>query len=209
MRAFSRFKHTISVGIESLLDQVENQQAVAAASIRDVERALARVRMQRKRCERQLSDLEQARQSAAEAAAQWMSRARELHGDRPKALECLRRHHTSDALRVRREQEIEAQRQLKAQLDADEQAVEARLVELRRRCMELSAREARGLAMAHDANDVDALFDRWEARLGDAATTMDRGASDAFEQHFARAEEQAALEAELDCLWSGPRGGQG
>ena len=58
MRVFHRLKQTLSVSIESLLDQVENQEAVVIATIREVEQGGSRVRVHRKGCERRIDVLE-------------------------------------------------------------------------------------------------------------------------------------------------------
>ena len=91
MRVFHRLKQTLSVSIESLLDQVENQEAVVLATIREVEQGASRVRIHRKQCERRIDALEQTIQRQSTDARQWRDRARRLRTERDKALECVRR----------------------------------------------------------------------------------------------------------------------
>ena len=109
MGVFNRVRYTVVAGIESLLDQVENQEAVVAASIRDVERALARIHVHRKRCERRIGQLESELSALAEEIRTWRDRTLRLRDDREQALECVRRSRTSERNRQQRQAELQGQ----------------------------------------------------------------------------------------------------
>lgn len=204
MRIFHRFTHTVSASIDSLLDQIENQEAVVAASIRDVEQGLARVRVHRKRCERRIGELEQRLEALSSDSRLWKERTARVCSDRQKALECVRRHLAAEQARATHAAELEQQRGLSEKIAADERAIEKKLTELRSRHAALSSREARSVAQAGvNTGDLDAVFDRWEARIegaeafGDPAPT-----ADAFMRALSREEEQARVEAELERILS-------
>lgn len=207
MRVFHRFRHTVTAGFESLLDQVENQEAIVSASIREVEQGAARVRVHRKRCERRIEQLEQRIAALEGEARSWRERAVRLKEDREKALECVRRLRVAEQARAAHVAELGQQRGLREKVLLDEQAIDARLVELRTRAAALSSREARSNAQAsaHHATDVDAVFDRWEARLDGAAVYDTAPPVDTFASALSREEEEAATAAELERLLASER----
>jgi phage shock protein A len=205
MRVFHRFTHTVSAGIESLLDQVENQEAVAKVTIRQIEEGAARVRSHRKRCERRIGELESSSSLLTKDSELWQERARRLRDDRDKALECVRRHLAAESARKAQAAELEQQRALRSKIMLDQQAIEAKLSELRNRCAALSSREARCNAQSSVASggDIERIFDRWEARLDGVEGTIETApAVDYFAESLTREEERARGEVELERLLS-------
>jgi phage shock protein A len=203
MRIFHRFTHTVSAGIESLLDQVENQEAVARASIQDIEQGAARVRGHRKRCERRIAELEARLDALATESELWKQRAARFRDDREKALECVRRHLACAQSRTAHLAELEQQRCLRDKIALDQQAIDAKLIELRTRCAALSSRQARCAAESgpHSAADVERVFDRWEARLDGAEGVIEGAPSvDYFAQALGREEDRVRTEAELERI---------
>jgi phage shock protein A len=205
MRIFQRFSHTVSASIESLLDQVENQEAVARATIQQIEQGAARVRGHRKRAERKIAELEARLDAAASEAKVWKERAARMPGDREKALECVKRHLAAEETGKATRAELEQQRALRDRIAADQQAVEAKLTELRGRCAALSSREARCAAeAAAEPGDVERVFERWEARLdvteGGVETQLH---TDSLAREFGKDEERARIEAELEKILAG------
>ncbi|HMJ14270.1 MAG TPA: hypothetical protein VK524_22800 [Polyangiaceae bacterium] len=203
MRIFHRFTHTVSAGIESLLDQVENQEAVARASIQEIEQGAARVRGHRKRCERRIAELEAQSAALATESALWKQRAARFRADREKALECVRRHLAAEHSRSAHLTEIEQQRGLRDKIALDQQAIETKLSELRARCTALSSREVRASAQsgAHCASDVERVFERWEARLDGVEGGIESAPGiDYFAQTLTREEDLVRAEAELERI---------
>jgi phage shock protein A len=202
VRIFHRITHTVSAGIESLLDQVENQEAVAWASIEEIEQGAARVRGHRKRSERRIQDLE-ARLVALEAESKlWKERAVRFGSDRDKALECVRRHLGAEQGRAPHTLELAQQRALRDKIVLDERAIETKLSELRARCAALSSREARCVAQTGvSGGDIERVFDRWEARLDGTEGIADTESTlDHFAQKLSADEEQTRVEEELDRI---------
>lgn len=204
MHVLKRFSQSVSVRFEALLDQIEDQEAVVAATLRQVQQGAARVRLHRKRCERQVTQLEQAGAELAAQAEIWRERARRSRDDRQKALECAKRYRAvlraSEDLRQRLEQE----RALLGRLLEDERAIAAQLGELERRRAALSSREARANARTGcgELGTVDGVFERWEARIEERETLAESTAAvgDSFASGFEREEEAEALERELASL---------
>jgi phage shock protein A len=206
MRTFHRLKQTLSVRIEALLDQVENQEALVVATIREVEQGAARVRAHKKACERRIHALGQKGDEHERQVALWRDRARRLGGDREKALECVRRMRAASQAKDDARAELERQEALLRSISEDEQTIDEKLDELRRRRTALSSREARAGAEVgvEGLADIDSVFDRWEARLEqrEALSESRSAGADSFAAKLTREEEAVALDAELDRLLS-------
>jgi phage shock protein A len=204
MRLFHRLQQTLSIQVGSLLDQVENQEAVVVATIGEVERGSSRVRVHRKGCERRIDDLERAIAQHESDARLWRDRARRLKEDREKALECLRRVRVAEALAATAREQVDKQRALLESLREDERAIEGQLGELRRRRAQLSSREARTDAQAGvaDLGDINGVFDRWEARIEGREVVAESRTpgKDSFARKLSEEEEATALLADLDRL---------
>jgi phage shock protein A len=202
VRIFHRITHTVSAGIESLLDQVENQEAVAWASVEEIEQGAARVRGYRKRSERRIRELEAQLVALETESMLWKERAVRLGPDRDKALECVRRHLAADQSRTAHSAELAQERGLRDKIVLDERAIETKLSELRARCAALSSREARCLTQTGvSGSDIERVFDRWEVRLDRAEGIAETESTlDHFAQQLSADEEQARVEAELDRI---------
>lgn len=209
---FQRCQITLSSRVDHVLNRVENHEAVVAAAIGEAREHAARARVKLNRVRR---DGEQLRQRAAQLgsdARRWEERAvATAQSDRDAARECLRRKRLAGEEKVRLEAEATAHATTERQLAEDIRRVEERVRELQRRRHTLSARAERAEATLAAAPDEDGLlsgiedvFERWEGRL----TAQEIHAElplDHFAEGYERAEDQAALDAELDALLA--RGG--
>jgi phage shock protein A len=204
MRVFHRLQQTLSIHVGSLLDQVENQEAVVLATIREVERGGARVRIHRKGCQRRIDELERAIEQHEADARLWRDRARRLKDDREKAIECVRRVRAAEALAATAREQVAKQKDLLESLLEDERVIEEKLGDLKRRRAQLSSRQARTDAQAGvaDLGDIDGVFDRWEARIEEREVVAESRtpAKDSFARQLSEEEEAAALLADLDKL---------
>lgn len=207
MRVFQRVSHSVSFGIESLLDSLENQEAVARATIRQMEQGAGCVRVRRKAAERDLAKLEELAVKARRDVELWSERALRLKEERDKALECLRRRNSAEREAERLAQQIDQQRTLLARIREDERAIDAKLAEVKQREAALVSREVRAKANANvgSLSDIDGVFDRWEARIGDdeAGIEASRPLHDTFAKELDDDEESARLEAQLAALVTG------
>jgi phage shock protein A len=204
MKAFQRVKRSFTVSVESLLDRVENQEAVAAAAIRSVEQSTARVRLQRRRAERRVQELELELERVRQQAGVWRERAVALRQQHERALECVRRGCDAERTGNRIQEQLDAQRDIVERVARDEQELVSKLDDLKRRQTLLGSREARAEALggACCGEDVELVFDRWEARVEERELRADSAleAPDALERELRANEERAELERELDRL---------
>jgi phage shock protein A len=207
MRVFQRVSQSVSFGVESLLDSLENQEAVARATIREMERGAGRVRVRRKAAERDLAKLEEQGDKLRREVTLWSERAFRLKDDKEKALECLRRRNAAEHDVARTLAQSEEQRALLARIREDERAIDEKLAEVRQREAALVSREVRAKAQANvgTLSEIDGIFDRWEARIGDheACADASRPAVDAFARQLGDEEEQKRLEEQLEALVQG------
>lgn len=206
MRIVRQWTKSLSLSVESLLDDLENHEARVNALLREVERGSVRIRAQRAGCERRLSALEQACEQQRADEQRWRERAVRLQDQRERALECVKR---SRLARERAEQmarDADKQRELLAQLVADEQAVQAELGELQKRRAALLSRDARAVASSalhgESAAEIESVFDRWQARVEEreAQCSLGRPQVDSLERELRGEEDRAEVERELDAL---------
>jgi phage shock protein A len=197
----------VSFGVESLLDSLENQEAVARATIRQMEQGAGRVRGRRKAAERDLGKLEEQLAKVRRDVELWSDRALRMKEERDKAIECLRRRNAAERETERLAAQGDQQRALLARIREDERTIDAKLAEVKQREAALVSREVRAKATANvgSLSDIDGVFDRWEARIGDdeASIEASRPLHDAFAKQLDDDEEAARLEAQLAALVSG------
>lgn len=204
---FHRYRISLSSRVERVLDQVENHEAVVNAAVKEAREHAARARVKLNRVRR---DGEALRERAARLTAdaeQWQQRALLCaEKDRERARECLRRRSAAQAEHDRLQREATAHERLEKQLTSDLQRVEERVRELQRRRHTMAAREQRAEAAALTTegeigllDDIEDVFERWEGKLAETEIRADLDHDD-FEDAFAHAENNAALDAELDEL---------
>lgn len=208
MARFKRWTHGVVASIDSLIVQVENHEAQVASTLRDLERGVARSKVQLMRVERDGLALRQALGEEREARARWRERAkREEQEDR--ALECLRRFKRSENRVIELGHNQAEHARVEQQLKRDIQALERRLIELRQQRNTLRTRQSRAEAFNVvqgngdvQGGEIGEMLERWETRI--AETEVTSGClvriSDSFDEEFLDAEETAALKLELRDL---------
>lgn len=204
---FHRYRISLNSRFERVLDQVENHEAVVKAAVQEAREHAARARVKLNRVHRDGEALRQRAEKLVADADQWQERAiRCAESDRERARECLRRRSAAQAERERLQREAAEHERLEKQLTSDLRRVEERVRELQRRRNSLSAREQRAEAAALTAphetgllDDIEDVFERWEGKLTETEIRADLD-HDTFEDAFTHAEDNAALDAELDEL---------
>jgi len=205
MARFKRWTHGVVASIDSLIVQVENHEALATSTLRELEQRVARSKVQLLRVERDGQALKQALVEEREAATRWRDRAKREEQE-ARGLECLRRFKRSQnrVSELSRNQAEHAR--VERQLKRDVKILEQRLVELRQQRNTLRTRESRALAfnVVQGSGDIERaeigeIFERWETRV--AETEVSSGclvtSVDGFDEEFLDAEEAAALKLEL------------
>ena len=206
MSRIQRWKLSMTSWVDGVLSQIENHEAAVNAAIGDVRQATARARVQLKRVERDQASLRESLAQEESAAARWRTRA-VAAADEEAAIECLRRHKSSEQraalLRTRLLEHERSEHELREGV----RVLGARLAELNERknlmCTRQSRAEAaRGMALpAESSADLEDLFDRWEMRVGEIELASERAEPiDAFESRFQQVEERAVLRAELEAM---------
>lgn len=207
MKVFRRWKTSIAASFESVLNQVENHEAIAIEVIREAQEAAARARVKLGHVQRDGADMRKRLANTEKAEAAWSSRALQVHEeDRDKALECIRRRNQARHDLETLKEEIAKHNELESRLRADLKVIDERIRELKQKKNAFAAREyrAKALKTSHADNDalvteLDNIFERWEIRLAEGEAFAGEPV-DVLESEFASAEEKIELEAELEEL---------
>jgi phage shock protein A len=206
MTRMKRWTMSVTSWVDGLLAQVENQEAIVASAIGRVRQSMARARAQLKRVERDQQTLRDALRGEEDSKDAWRRRAKAA-AEEAVALECLRRYKAAERrVQVLRHRLAEHERSHQ-DLSEGIRVLNVRLGELteRRNLMrtrQSKAEAAHGMASATGPiGDLDDVFERWEARIGEIEIAAERGEPvDAFEAGFEAVEEKADLLAELEEL---------
>jgi phage shock protein A len=208
MARIKRWTHGFVASIDSMIVQVENHEALATSALCDLEKGVARSKVQLMRVERDGRALQQALDDEREAALRWRERARREE-DAARGLECLRRHKRSES-RVRELALNQAEHErIEAHLRRDVQTLERRLIELRQQRNTMRTRQSRAEAFnavqgSGDAQngEIGEIFERWETRVAESevASGCLVAGVDSFDEEFLDAEEEASLKLELRAL---------
>lgn len=91
MPVFQRIRDAVSASIESLLDSVENREAVARAQIDEEQARVARAREQVRALRGRIEQAELTTRKLEQERSMWRARAQGLGHDRERGLACVRR----------------------------------------------------------------------------------------------------------------------
>ena len=201
MHVFQRLKNTLSSGIDSLLEDIENHEAVIKATILDVEGHASAVRAHRVECEATIDALGRRGLALDGEARSWRVRARHS-AEREDALECVRRMRAAARAQSEAQRERDGQRALLEALTADESAIAMKLDDLRRRCARLRSRQARsevdrGIPLRTDPDEV---LRRWESSVAKCEALRPPSSRAEGTAHASSREEALLVSAELDRL---------
>lgn len=209
MARLKRWTHGFVAGIDSMIVQVENHEALATSALKDLEQGVARSKVQLLRVERDGRALTQALSEEREAAARWRARARREE-DEARALECLRRCKRAEARVAELTRNHAEHERIEQALTRDVQTLERRLVELRQHRNTIRTRQSRAEAFTAvqgsngdlDSGEIGLIFEHWEARVAESevASGCLLASVDSFDEAFLDAEEVASLKLELRAL---------
>lgn len=206
MSIFRRLSATVISGVDQMVGQIENHDAVIEAAIRDARRASAKAKVRlahmRKESDRMKHRVEEARREEA----QWVKRARSVGtSDENAAIECLRRRRECQRQVTQLEQAIVQQAGLQERLARDIRMAEDRVDEMAQQRNLMRTRQSAADALTAVANidesvtaDLSSVFERWEVNVTEAemeAGTID--SVDHLEQGFLDEEQRDELRDEL------------
>ena len=211
MAHFKRWTSGLVTRVDSIVVQIENQEALVESAILDLGQRVARARAQLSRVKRDGDTLRRRVNEARNAATLWRDRAR-TEPDEARALECLRR--AKRAAEHQRELEERAAEHERAEqrLRRDVASIEQRLGVVREQQNTMRTRQTRAEALAllrsiqgDTGYEVDQVLERWDARI--LETEVIAGCAedpyDPFVERFEREEEADDLRAELETLRKG------
>lgn len=210
MKVVRRLTTTISANFASLVDQIENHEALADAGIREVEQAFAKAKVDLKRVERDGRRMQNKLTELASEVEVWRARAKEIkESDREKALRCVEKMQRAEEQIIPLKAQLTEQRQMEQSLKRDLRKIEDRLHILHQRKNALMARESRAIALKDFGpeesmifSEIDRLFDRWETRVNEHEIRADINEfeGDDLEQEFAEKDRRKNLELLLDTI---------
>ena len=206
MNRMRRWKMSMTSWVDGVLAQIENHEATVSSAITRVRQSAARARVQLKRVERDQRELRETLQKEEAAVDAWRRRARDADVEE-RALECLRRHKTSERRVGAMRQRLAEHERSHKELSEGIRALNMRLSELTERKNLMRTRQSRAEAahgMAHTTGpigDLEDVFERWESRVGEIEMASEcEQPIDAFEADFESTEEDAELLIELEEL---------
>lgn len=210
MTPFKRVAATITASFSSLMDQVENHEALVAQTIREVKRASAQATVRLGRVKQDETRLADRLVELRSEERLWTDRAKQVgRTDEAKGMECVRRLRRVQADISATETQLSKQTDLRTQLTQDIRSIHSKLEGLERRKHALATRQYRAEALRRMQTEgpgvleeIDEIFERWETRVteteihGDCTGTPD----DRLAEEFKRAEDEESLRAGLRDL---------
>jgi len=206
MKMFKKLCLTISGSLGTVVDRLQNHEALAVASLGELEDRIHGARTALASLARGLKHTDEEIVKTSREAAQWRVRAKEKgeSGDREVALQCLHRARLSE----KRSQVLEQQR---VSSQAAHQRLQQTLSEMQNmhatlglRVRELRLRQqcegAEGLFLEGAISDPAVMVNRWEDALGGICEIVPE---DPLLQEFERHEQRVELEGELERLLQG------
>ncbi|SMF94194.1 phage shock protein A (PspA) family protein [Methylomagnum ishizawai] len=206
MNPFKRIFVSVKAQLNEVAGDFENHEAVADAAIQELERLAATTRVRLGRLDRELKALDERHAALRKDAALWAERAVRVAAEETRALECVRRLEAVEreagqlAVSLRETQAL--RQKIRAELDRQT----TKLEEAKRRRTLLSSRQFHlEYAQLSDplggAEAVDAVFDRWEIRLGAVEPDLAEGTGyDDLAAEFERTEQAESLRRRLAGL---------
>lgn len=207
MTPFKRVAATISASFSSLMDQVENHEALVTQTIREVKHASAQATVRLNRVKQDEARLEQRLADLRREERLWADRAVQVgRTDETKGLECVRRLRRTKADLTAVEALLRKQTELRSQLTQDIRSIQSKLDELERKKHALATRQYRAEALRMMQTEgpgvleeIDEIFERWETRVteteihGGCTESLD----DQLDEEFKREEDEESLRAGL------------
>lgn len=211
MNSWKRICVTLNAHINSLIDQVENHEAVAEAAMNDVREALANTVFHLKRLQAEKNQMETKLTGLSEKQTKLKERALAIKdSDRDQALECMRRVVAAQNEVNVLTSQIKEHAELAESLTSDVAKIQAKFSELKYRRAQLAARSSRAEALGSvSRQDVSSnlagTFERWERSVLRSEVDVDlssgsEGLPDPLMMKIEKENEKAELESMLNAL---------
>jgi phage shock protein A len=203
MKVFKKLAISIQAGAEELVGRLENHEAVAQSMIADMERAVARAKVQFTRIQADRQHTGNRIGELRDQEKQWIDRAKRVSSqDEARALECIRRlkQVRDDIERVTNDEHelTESEHKLKQNLES----LERTFGDLRRKKNSLSCRQScvdairtANILGDNPTSDIEETFSRWKCDVMTKEILSERHieASDSLQEDFEKQEENEKL----------------
>lgn|GEM_PF-6621378 len=205
MKMFKKLYLTLSGSMHTVVDRLQNHEALAVASLSELDDRIHAARAAMASLTRGLKSTEEEIATAEREAEQWRTRAKQQgeSGDREAALQCLHRAHNHDqrcqALQRQRTTSQAAHQRLQqtlSEMQSMHTTLALRIKELRLR---QSCQGFEDSVFSASLNDPTATLDRWEDTLGGAYEPVPL---DPLKEEYEQREQRVHLEAELSAMLS-------
>jgi len=209
MSLFKRFSATVLSGIDQVVGEIENHDAVVQTTLKDMSNKIAAAKVNLSQMSREEDRLKLQIQEQREKVKRWQQRAIETaKKDEAKALECVSRSRLSQNQVDKLKKSLLRYQRSSEKLAADLSLSEQRLVELKQKQRLMRARQSTSSALkiSSEANNdsmqlLDNTFDRWEVNISQVEMLNDDCTDiDPIESEFIQREQQDELKQELQLL---------
>ncbi len=212
MNSIKRLCITMNAHINSMIDQVENHEAVAEAALADIREALGNAKYQLGRLQNEQKQMESREQALRALEIKWKDRAVQastLTGtqNHERAIECVRRLKNTQSELTALGNAITEHRNLEKVLVHDVHGIEEKFNDLKRRRSMLAARESRAEVLQsiskHESQiSAGSAFERWERSILRSEVNSEKAfePQDHLNSEFNKEEEQIELEVMLSEL---------
>ncbi|BCD96792.1 PspA/IM30 family protein [Marinagarivorans cellulosilyticus] len=212
MSIFKRLQATLTGSLDQAISQIENQDAVVDAILKEARQALAKSKVRLARVEQDGRAMQQELAGIEAAIDSWTQRAQRIgQNDQAKALECLRQRKAALAQKTSLLERIAQHEGVSKRLAFDVKQAEVRVTDMLNKQHLMRTRESAADALRsmnaveqNMADDLTTTFERWEVKV--AQTEILSGnegyiqSPSTLEQEFVSEEEEHALRLELAAL---------
>jgi len=208
MAHFKRWTSGLVTRVDSIVVQIENQEALVESAVVDLGQRAARARAQLTRVHKDGETLRRRLLESEHEATLWRDRAR-TEPDQTRALECLRRAKRAAQRQAELATRSTEHEHAEQRLRRDIATIEQRLEVVRGQLSMMRTRQTRAEALALLRNvqgdggyEVDQILERWDARILETEIVAGcvEDAYDPFLDRFELEEEAADLLGELEAL---------
>lgn len=208
MKTFRFLKTTLSASFDNLIQNVENQEAIVNAAVRDIKEALINTKIHIRDVERGIHRAQKAEEDLKSEIATWEQRVKEIYETDPKlAREC-----TYKILLLKDEishcvKSISQGRDDLLRMENEKRIIQDKLREIQAKKRELISKQNLSKIRCSPnsaTSDVEDLFKRWEDKItkNEIINDIDTEAEpkDQLESYFASKEKDKKVEEELERL---------
>ena len=209
MSFLKRITATVSASMDSVVDRVEDHDAVIESSIKECRQAAARTRVRLVSVKRDGEQLLNTKSRLEKDIELWKSRALDAAGENEeRAIQCMKRKNLAESRMVQTTDALALHLHSEQKLVKNLASIESRISEISQKRNTMRSRQSVSEAMkiihkleGDSSYAVDDTFDRWESNLleREIATESDH-AMDHFENEYIEQEELNSLKVELEEL---------